>query len=385
MKINYSKFGIASIGIQLPPLALNVTELAQLRGADPDKYTIGLGLQDMALCPADYSIVELATGAAQRALSRWQGNISDIGLIVVGTESAIDMSRPLSAWVADKLGLNGNVRSYEVKHACYGGALAVRQALEWKLANPSQTKAALVIAVDIALYAENDPGEPTQGAGAVAMIIDEPLIAKIATESYPWSEPAFDFWRPVGHDYPLVEGAFSQECYQRAATECFKAYIGSDDAEPLFAQFAALCFHVPFPKMVKKAFFQIAQHFGWDENQINKFYKAKVEPTMTWNRYCGNAYTASLWLSVAQALCGLTIDEQLSAFSYGSGMGAELLLLKAGPAAKTAEWAKDIEQDLQQRVYISAQQYAQLRRAIAQQSSNDELIDIAATVELQGN
>jgi len=362
---NHSRsIGIASIGLHLPPLALKVTDLATLRGVEPAKYTQGLGLQDMALCPPDYTIVELATEAAKRALSRWQGQLSDIGLIAVGTESAIDMSRPLSAWVADKLGLKGAVRSYEVKHACYGGTLAVRQALEWKLANPQQAKAALVIAADIALYAENDPGEPTQGAGAVAMIIDEPLIATIEPQSHAWSEPAFDFWRPLGQAYPCVEGAFSQECYQRAAIACFKAFIGQAKSEQVLAELSALCFHVPFPKMVKKAFSQVAQHFGWNELQLAEFYKTKIEPTMDWNRYSGNAYTASLWISVANALRGLTVGENITAFSYGSGFGSELLLLKAGPAAHLSQWAQDIERDMAQRIYIDEQHYLRLRKEL---------------------
>jgi hydroxymethylglutaryl-CoA synthase len=352
------------MGLHLPPLALKVTDLARLRGVEPDKYTLGLGLQDMALCPPDYTVVELATEAAKRALSRWQGKLSDIGLIAVGTESAIDMSRPLSAWVADKLGLKGAVRSYEVKHACYGGTLAVRQALEWKLANPQQAKAALVIATDIALYTENDPGEPTQGAGAVAMIIDEPLIAAIEPKSYAWSEPAFDFWRPLGEAYPRVDGAFSQACYQRAATECFKALIAEDESEKILAELSALCFHVPFPKMVKKAFSQVVQHFGWNEQKIAEFYKTRVEPTMSWNRYSGNAYTASLWIAVANTLRGLTVGEKIAAFSYGSGFGSELLLLKAGPMAHLGEWAKDIEQDMAQRIYIDEHEYLQLRKDI---------------------
>ncbi len=83
------------------------------------------------------------------------------------------MSRPLSAWVADKLGLAGAVRSYEVKHACYGATLALRQAVEWKESGAAAGKAALVIAADVALYELEDPGEPTQGAGAVAMVVDE--------------------------------------------------------------------------------------------------------------------------------------------------------------------------------------------------------------------
>ena len=62
-------------------------------------------------------------------------------------------------------------------------------------------QAALVIASDVALYSLGDPGEPTQGAGAVAMIIDEPTIAAVSPTSFAFSNPAFDFWRPVGESF----------------------------------------------------------------------------------------------------------------------------------------------------------------------------------------
>lgn len=169
--------GIAALGLQLPSLAMEVGELAGLRGQDPKKYTHGLGCREMALCAPGTTVVDLAVGAAERALERWGGDRRDIGLLALGTESALDMSRPLSAWVADRLGLRGALRSYEVKHACYGGTLALRQALEWRLAGASQGRVALVIAADEALYKPADPGEPTQGAGAVAMLVGEPRVA----------------------------------------------------------------------------------------------------------------------------------------------------------------------------------------------------------------
>lgn len=355
------KTGIASIGIHVPLLALSVEELAKLRNVDPNKYVIGLGCEKIAICPENYGIVELATEAAKRALSRWDGDLSKIAIIAVGTESAIDMSRPLSAWVAENLNLRGAVRSYEVKHACYGGTLAVRQAVEWQLSEVLPNKAALVIAADIALYGQKDPGEPTQGAGAVAMIIDEPLIAEINPISYAWSEPAFDFWRPQGERFPRVAGQLSLECYQKAATECFRALIAGRDPEIVLGEFRALCFHVPFPKMVRKAFFSACTALGWDEEKIEKIYAEKINPTMEWNRLMGNAYTASLWISVANALRGLKAGEKITAFSYGSGFGAELLTLQAGPLAQAAKWAEDFEKDMQQRKFIDAQTYDDIR------------------------
>ncbi|MEM7433669.1 MAG: hydroxymethylglutaryl-CoA synthase [Myxococcota bacterium] len=353
--------GIASIGLQLPRLFMPVTELADLRGVDPNKFTKGLGCGEIALCDPDEDAVTLAVGAAKRALSRWDGLAEDIGLIVVGTESAKDMSRPLSAWVAEELGLSGGIRSYEVKHACYGGTLALRQALEWKWSGASAGKAALVIASDVALYSLQDPGEPTQGAGAVAMIVDEPLVARIENRSYPFSSPAFDFWRPVGDPFPSVEGQLSLDCYKRAVEECYGAMVGDRDARAVLGAFEAMAFHVPFPKMVKKAVLHLAEQLGWTEAEGEALYAEKVDSTMAWNRSVGNAYTASLWISVAGTLSGMAEGTRMTALSYGSGYGAELLELVAGPAASAGAWATDIEQDLRQRRLVDKATYESLR------------------------
>ncbi|MFQ5525515.1 MAG: hydroxymethylglutaryl-CoA synthase family protein [Thermoanaerobaculia bacterium] len=353
--------GIASIGLNFPPLAMSVEELAPLRGEDPKKYTHGLGCESMSLCTPDYGVVELATEAARRALDRWRGERSQIGMVAVGTETAVDMSRPLSAWVADNLGLSGAVRSYEVKHACYGGTLAVRQAAEWRMSGAAGDQAALVVAADEALYEQGDPGEPTQGAGAVAMVIDEPEVAAIDPVSYPWSEPEFDFWRPVGENYPRVDGPLSLDCYKRAAENCFKALVGKRDPERVLSEIAAICFHVPFPKMVKKAVFRVGEFFQWDAERIERFFLEKVNPTMVWNRLCGNAYTASLWISVANALKGLAVGQRVAAFSYGSGFGAELLMLEAGPQAADGAWVGDVEADLAQRREIDGPTYSDTR------------------------
>lgn len=367
---NSTSIGVASIGLAFPSLAMPVTELAALRGVDPQKLTIGLGCREMALCAEDEGVVDLATRAAERALERWGGDREGIGMIVVGTESAVDMSRPLSAFVADRLGLAGTVRSYEVKHACYGGTLALRQAVEWKMSGAAgavdvgktvdggKTKAALVIAADVALYAVADPGEPTQGAGAVAFVVDEARVASIDLASFPWSEPVFDFWRPVGEDHPRVDGPLSLDCYKRGAEKCFGAYAeagGDLDA------FDAVCCHVPFPKMVKKAILHMGESRGWDAERGAAYYAEKVEPSMDWNQATGNSYTAALWVAVARALVGRAEGESLAAFSYGSGFGAELLTLVAGPEAREAAWQADVDEDFANREMLDAAAYAALR------------------------
>ena len=87
----------------------------------------------------------------------------------------------------------------------------------------------------------------------------------------------------------------------------------------------------------------------------------KIYPSMEWNCLTGNSYTASLWICVARALCGLKAGEQITAFSYGSGCGAELLILTAGPKAIEGQWAADVKKDLAEREEINKEEYQKLR------------------------
>ncbi|MGL5743319.1 MAG: hypothetical protein ACRCXC_12705 [Legionella sp.] len=135
-------FGFSSIGLNFTSFFLSTEKLAELSGVDPNKYTIDLGCKQISLCPEDTTVVDLAVEAAKSALSRWEGKLEDIGLLAVGTESAPDMSRPLSAFVAEKLGIHGAVRPYEVKHACYGGTLGIRQTMEWNLSGVAEKSSA---------------------------------------------------------------------------------------------------------------------------------------------------------------------------------------------------------------------------------------------------
>jgi len=363
----FESIGIASLGLKIPSFFLDLKDFAQLRGTDPNKYTIGLSCHEMALCLDQHTVVDLALGAARRALMRWKGGLDQIGFLAIGTESALDMSAPLTKWVARELKISGALRSYEVKHACLGGTLALRQAYEWRCSPASKGKAALVIAVDDTLYEASSPGEPTQGAGAVAMIVDKPLIAEIDPCSHSWSYPADDFWRPIGEPYPHVNGPLSLECYNQGALACFQDCC--DYTKQTLGGFLetikGMSFHTPFPKMVQKALGALCDKSEISKGSADKaknLFLEKVAPYLTWNQKIGNSMTASLWFSVAQNLCGRQIGEQISAFSYGSGCGAELQLLTAGPEARAAAWAEDLQDDFSQRTQLSGQDYDHFRR-----------------------
>ena len=72
----------------------------------------------------------------------------------------------------------------------------------------------LVIASDIAKYGIETPGEPTQGAGSVAMLITQnPRIMAFNNDNVAQTRDIMDFWRPNYSTTPYVNGVYSTQQY----------------------------------------------------------------------------------------------------------------------------------------------------------------------------
>ena len=72
----------------------------------------------------------------------------------------------------------------------------------------------LVLASDIAKYGINTPGESTQGAGSVAMLIKkDPNILILHDETLAQTRDIMDFWRPNYSTTPYVNGIYSTKQY----------------------------------------------------------------------------------------------------------------------------------------------------------------------------
>lgn len=71
---------------------------------------------------------------------------------------------------------NSDIEGIDSKNACYGGTAALFNAVNWVESSSWDGRYALVVAGDIAIYAEGG-ARPVGGAGAVAMLIgpDAPL------------------------------------------------------------------------------------------------------------------------------------------------------------------------------------------------------------------
>ncbi len=250
--------GIDAIEIWTGKLKLDLPNtFAPAKGEDPEKYTKGLGLNASSFPDTYEDIVTMGANAAHRLMNHEGLEPEDIGRIDVATESSFDNSKPVSTYIAGCLenvfeGEFSHANKGERKFACVAGTQSIDDAYNWIKAGRNRGRPALVIATDTALYARNDPGEATQGAGAVAMLISEdPDLVALSTEQGYGSADETDFLKP-NQQFPSVDGQRSVQVYlarMREALEDFESVAGRSTVE----DFAYIPFHTPFPGMVRKA------------------------------------------------------------------------------------------------------------------------------------
>lgn len=306
-----SKVGIEAIGLYVPRYYLPLTALADARGVDPAKFSAGIGQELMGVPSPDEDVVSMGASAAQEALANVDRDAIDT--LMFATESGVDQSKAAAIYVHNLLGLPSRCKSFEIKQACCGSTAALQMAMAFVAQRPHRK--VLIIASDVARYGLGTAGEPTQGAGALAMVISaNPKIMTLDPESGAYTEDVMDFWRPNYLDEAVVDGKFSIKVYLKALTESWTQYREESGRD--FSAHHRFCYHLPFTRMAEKAH----QHLA----RLNdaESYPEQIEDSLRYNRVIGNSYTASLYIGLTSLLETSAIDlagQRLGLFSYGSG------------------------------------------------------------------
>ena len=348
---------------------LDLVELAKERGVDPNKFTIGIGQDLQAVVPPTQDIVTLGATAAKKLLTpELEKNISTV---IVATESGIDNSKASAIYIKHLLGLSDFTRTVEMKEACYSATAAIQFAKGVVALNPQET--VLVIAADIARYGLNTPGEVTQGAGAVAMLISQnPHILTLEDTTVAYSKDIMDFWRPLYATEALVDGKYSTNVYIEFFLQTFTRYQQLTGRE--LADFAALTFHMPFTKMGKKGLEGLLK----DRNdEVAQRLRTQLTASQLFSRQVGNLYTGSLYLSLMSLLqnSDLRAGSRIGLFSYGSGAEGEFYtgILEDG----YEHYMNNIQEELEHRHQVSVAEYEKLFSS--QLGMNDQDIEFDVT------
>lgn len=345
---NKMKVGIDSLHFYAPKTYLDLEDLARVRNTDVNKFKIGIGQEKMAIITPNEDIVTMAAEAAYPLI---QGKESSIGLVLFATESGVDFSKAAAIYLHDVLKLPSMCRVLEVKQACYAATGALLLATDYVKTHPH--KKALVVSSDIAWYGFETPGEVTQGAGAIAMVISENPTLAVVGEGQAIVANVEDFYRPSFHEVPIVDGKLSIRSYK----ELLKQVRPEE-------KLTYMCFHMPFAVMSDKA----------SEVLVEPLAPQVLQASKAFNQDIGNIYNGSLFLSLLSLLshteAELIRHQKVGMFSYGSGAMGEYFTLTIQPSFEKGFLRAQILDYFSQRQRIDFETYHQLMEVYQQREKS---------------
>ncbi|HEY8520791.1 MAG TPA: hydroxymethylglutaryl-CoA synthase [Gammaproteobacteria bacterium] len=300
--------GISGFAVYVPPYRVDLQSWCEWTNTSWDKTRAVVGRSFRMRGPAQ-SVYTMAANAVLRLIERYDVDPGRVGFLGLGTESSTDNSAGaviIKGMLDEALKLQGlaplsrNCEVPEVKHACLGGVYALKHALRY-LALERSGRCAIVVSADIAEYARGSSGEPTQGAGAVAMLVERrPKMLAIHLEHIgsASSYRAVDFRKPVlrniirgklnchFQDLPVFNGKYSTTCYldetQHALDDMMRR-LGRDAAD-YYREVAAVFMHRPYHRMPETALamsylFAFARDGGEGRAQFESYCRrANIDP-----------------------------------------------------------------------------------------------------------
>lgn len=351
--------GIDKISFDISNKYISIEELALKRNVEIEKYTKGIGQEEMSITSKNQDVITLAANAAIEILD--DEDKKNIDLIIFATESSIDESKAASIFIKGILGINDYSKCIEIKQACFGATAA----LDYAKAHISlkNDKKVLVIASDIAKYGINSPGEVTQGSGAVVMLVSKnPRILKFSNDEISYTSDVMDFWRPTYSKYPCVDGKFSVEKYLESLEKVWSKFENKD--------LSAICLHVPYTKMAYKGLLSITN----DEKILSEF-----ENAVKYNKKVGNIYTASVYLSLISLITNsknLKFGDKIGIYSYGSGAVSEFYSLELVENFEKMLSKENFEKKFTKRKKLSIEEYEKV-------FFEDIILDENASIEFE--
>ena len=234
---NFNKpVGISGLAAYVPPYRVWLKDWCNWTNSDWSKIREVVGRSFRVRGP-NHSIYTMAANAVIRLIDQYDINPSKVKFFGLGTESSTDNSIGaiiVKGMIDEAMQIRGKdpiSRSCEVpefKHACLGGVYGMKGAIR-HLALDGAGSQAIVVCADIAEYAQGSTGEPTQGAGAVAMLLEEdPKLAIVDLDKSGSASDyrVIDFRKPMlrfcdqgrsetNHvqDFPVFNGKYSVTCY----------------------------------------------------------------------------------------------------------------------------------------------------------------------------
>ena len=267
--------GISGLSLYVPRHRVRLGAWAEWVGAPAGKIEAVVG-RSFRVCGPGQGVYTMAANAVLDLILRFDVDARDVGFLGFGTESSTDNAAGavvIRGMVDDALRQLGRApidRRCEVpefKHACLGGVYGLKAAARY-LACDGRGRRAIVVSADIAEYERGSTGEQTQGAGAVATLLDgEPALCELdlARSGSASAYRGVDFRKPFArhlakdyaartkrqHDFPIFNGRYSTVCYLEATMRALDAMFERIDGArtAFYEELAAIVCHRPYQHM----------------------------------------------------------------------------------------------------------------------------------------
>lgn len=360
--------GIEAIHPYLGRATVGVRDLFAWRELSMDRFDNLMMREKSVNLPCEDAVSNAVNAARPLVDALTPQQREGIQLLAVGTESGVDFGKPLSTYVHHHLGLPGRCRSFEVKHACYGGTAALQAAAAVVATSPDPRARALVVAADApSPAARGSYWEPSEGAGAVAMLVSrDPQVLQLDPgASGLHTYEVMDTARP-SVEADLVDPDLSLLAYLTCLEECVADYCARVAGADLMRTFDYLAFHTPFAGMVKGAHRTLLRKTRrLPPPAVEQDFAARVAPSLDYPSRVGNLFSAALYL----ALCSLVENGQfgtarrIGLFSYGSGCGSEFYSAVVPATAPARLAGSGIAAALDRRTELGLDEYDRLTAA----------------------
>jgi polyketide biosynthesis 3-hydroxy-3-methylglutaryl-CoA synthase-like enzyme PksG len=360
-----SLVGIEAVGVYAGRAVLDVSVLAQARGLDTARFQNLLMRRKSVALPVE-DPVSFGVNAAKPLIARLSAaERESIRLLIVATESGLDFGKAMSSYVQHYLGLSRHCRTFEVKHACFGGTAALQMAACFVRDGARPGAHALVVMTDVARPIPHTYAEPSQGAAAIALLVGpEPRVLALEPTSGLYSYEVMDSCRPVP-EIEMGDPDLSLLSYLDCVRGAFADYQKQTGAD-FATHFDGLAFHTPFGGMVKGAHRTMMRELRrLPPPAIETDFQRRVLPSLTYCAEVGNIYSGSVMLAMCGSLEALTRQSatqplRLGVFSYGSGCCSEFYAGVVPQAAAAALAEAAIGREVAQRRPLSMPDYERL-------------------------
>jgi polyketide biosynthesis 3-hydroxy-3-methylglutaryl-CoA synthase-like enzyme PksG len=384
-----NRVGIESINAYVGRTFLDVRELFEARNLDTKRFSNLMMREKSVNLPCEDPVTNAVNAARPLVEALPQDERARIEAVIVGTESGLDFGKPISTYVQEYLGLSRRCRSFEVKHACYGGTAALNTAMGLVSLSASSGAKALVVATDAAsAAARNTYWEPSQGAGAVAMIVSttpEVFELDAGAQGF-YSYEVMDTCRPRA-DLEAGDSDLSLLSYLHCLDNSYGAYREKVKGADICDTFDFLVLHTPFAGMVKGAHRNLLRkQKAFDHSKIDQDFEHRVAHSIKHCTRVGNIYSAALYLALCSLLDHADVDgpKRLGMFSYGSGCASEFYSGVVLPESQAKVRGQGIAKAIDERRRLTMDEYERLSElSLAWKGSiQDKTVDTAPYGEI---